>query len=210
MAAPKIQARRPPPGRFGPNRGTSGNATAAHRKVISRAVELAYKVVDDHIEQGRRAAQRVHDGHYTAANFDDDLKECLTRALKLSKEFAVLGVDMVDAVRRMAGPRSGLGSPGGVVSVETKGKKAQVSYDLRSSPDSFSPVVPPLHSARGPGRGKEPLQDVQFVVKDGRATLVVNVPDGHPPGVYSGAIVDQLTHEPKGFISVRVLEDDSA
>jgi hypothetical protein len=204
------RTKRDDPPRTGSNRSTSASGRArsgAQRGVINRAVELAYGVVDSHIEQGRRAAKRVQDGSYSAGNFDDDLKECLTRALKLSKEFAILGVDIVDAVRRMAGPRSGPGSPSANIAVEKKGKRqAEVKYDLRSSPDSFSPAVPPLHSA---DKTKEPLRDVRFVVKDGRSVLVVNVPDGHPPGVYNGAIVDHLTHEPRGFISVRVLEEDS-
>jgi hypothetical protein len=47
------------------------------------------------------------------------------------------------------------------------------------------------------------------VVRDGqRPVLVVNIPDNHPYGVYSGAIVDSETHEPAGFITVRVLEDE--
>ncbi len=38
--------------------------------------------------------------------------------------------------------------------------------------------------------------------------LVVNIPTATLHGLYSGAIVDAQTHEPGGFISVRVLEED--
>ena len=85
-------------------------------------------------------------------------------------------------------------------------RRNQVKYDIRSSPTRFSPAVPPLHSA---DKTKEPLRDIHFVVRDGqRPVLVVNIPDNHPYGVYSGAIVDFETHEPAGFITVRVLEDE--
>jgi hypothetical protein len=214
------RATKPDPARSGPYRGggaspgpqsaeSAGAAapTAAHRKVIDQAVKLAYGVVDEHILQGQRAAQRLREGSYSSADFDSDLKMCLERALRLSKEFGVVGVDFFDAVRRLAGPRTGPGAPSSDVAVEVKSKKpAQVKFDLRSSPARFSPAVPPLHSA---DRTKEPLKDIRFEVREGqRPVLVVNVPDDHPHGLYAGAIVDSQTHEPGGFISVRVLEDD--
>ena len=203
------RATKPDPERTGPDRTTSGPAgPTGAPKVINRAVELAYGVVDDHIRQGQQAAERLRAGTYSSADFDSDLKMCLDRMLKLSKEFGVVGVDFFDAVRRMAGPRTGVGAPSGNVDVELKSKKrARVTHELRSNPPGFSPAVPPLHSA---DRTKEPLRDIRFVVREGqRPVLVVNIPDNHPSGVYTGAIVDSQTHEPGGFISVRVLEENN-
>jgi hypothetical protein len=213
------RATKPDPARNGPNRGSgpspgpqsadgagAAGPTAAHRKVINRAVELAYGVVDDHIRQGQQAAERLRAGTYSSADFDSDLKLCLDRALKLSKEFGVVGVDFFDAVRRMAPFRSAVGSIAADFALEVKSnRRAQVKYDLRSSPTGFSPAVPPLHSA---DRSKKPLEDVHFVVREGHPVLVVNIPDDHPHGLYTGPIIDSQTHEPGGFISVRVLEED--
>ena len=100
------RATKPNPERTEPKRTTSGPAgpPSAQRKVISRAVELAYGVVDDHIRQGQKAAERLRAGTYSSADFDSDLKMCLDRALRLSKEFGVVGMDFFDAVRRKAGP----------------------------------------------------------------------------------------------------------
>ena len=201
---------KPNPERTDPNRTTSGPAgpTGAHRKVISRAVDLAYGVVDDHIRQGQQAAERLRAGTYSSADFDSDLKMCLERALKLSKEFGVVGIDFFDALRRMAGPGTFAASAGRNVDLEVKSKKrAHVKWDLSLSPAGFSPSVPPLQSAN---RDKEPLRDVHFRAADGqRHVLVVNIPDEHPSGVYSGAIVDSKTNEPGGFVSVRVTEEDN-
>jgi hypothetical protein len=171
-------------------------------------VKLAYGVVDEHITQGQRAAQRLREGTYSSADFDSDLKACLERALRLSKEFGSVGVDLFDAVRRMAGPGAAAASGGGNVDLEVKSKKrAQVKWDLSKSPAGFSPSVPPLHSA---DRSKEPLRDVHFRMGDGqRHVLVVHVPDQHPSGVYTGAIVDSKTNEPGGFVSVRVHDEAS-
>jgi hypothetical protein len=203
------RATKPNPERTEPNRAPSGPAgpPPARRKVINRAVELAYGVVDGHIRQGQKAAERLRAGTYSSADFDSDLKMCLDRALRLSKEFGVVGVDFFDAIRRMAGSSAFTASARGDVDLEVKSKKrAHVKWDLSSSPAGFSPSVPPLQSA---DRSKEPLRDVHFKVGEGqRHVLVVNIPDEHPNGVYSGAIVDSKTNEPGGFVSVRVTEED--
>ena len=66
--------------------------------------------------------------------------------------------------------------------------------------------MPAIHSA---DKNKPPIEDVHFEFRDNsRPVLVVNIPDGHPQGVYHGAIVDSKTREPGGFISVRVFEED--
>jgi hypothetical protein len=222
MATSKTRPSRQEPERTGPNRTTGGGGhgsqsaggagtarpAASHREVIDRAVKLAYGVVDDHIVQGQRAAERLRTGSYSSADFDQDLRMCLDRALRLSKEWGVVGADLFDALRRMAGSRMGPGPSASDVALEMKTKRrAVVKFDIRPGMSRFNPLVPPLHSA---DRTKEPLKDVHFEFRDGsRPVLVVNIPDDHPHGVYHGAIIDSKTHEPGGFISVRVLQEDN-
>jgi hypothetical protein len=129
-------------------------------------------------------------------------REVIDRAVKL------VGADLFDALRRMAGSRMGPGPSASDVALEMKTKRrAVVKFDIRPGMSRFNPLVPPLHSA---DRTKEPLKDVHFEFRDGsRPVLVVNIPDDHPHGVYHGAIIDSKTHEPGGFISVRVLQEDN-
>ena len=85
-------------------------------------------------------------------------------------------------------------------------RRAEVKFHLRPGMSRFNPSVPPIHSAdkkKARARGC-PLR----VQGQQPPVLVVNIPDDHPHGVYHGAIVDSKTHEPGGFISVRVLEED--
>jgi hypothetical protein len=56
------------PGRAAPrtataptNRPATGRACASFGEAVSRSVELGYRVVDDYIQQGQRAAQRLND-----------------------------------------------------------------------------------------------------------------------------------------------------
>jgi len=223
MAGGKSRARREDPKRAEPNRTgngasggsrTSGGAevgrrAANHREVIDRAVKLAYDIVDEHIVQGRRAAERLRQGAYSSADFDDDLRQCLDRALRLSKDLGVVGVDFFDVMRRRAASRTGTDSsaPEAAVEVNSKRRRAEVKFHVRPGVKGFNPSVPPIHSA---DQGKTPLSDVRFEFRDGsRPVLVVNIPEDHPPGVYHGAIVDSKTHEPQGFISVRVIKEDA-
>jgi hypothetical protein len=221
MATSKNHTSREEPERTGPNRTAGGTGQGSHsaggagtarpaagRDVINRAVKLAYGVVDDHILQGQRAAERLRQGTYSSADFDQDLRACLDRALKLSKEWGVVGADFFDVVRRMAGSRMGSGPSAPDVALEVKSKRrAEVKFHLRPGLSRFNPLVPPIHSA---DETKDALKDVQFAFRDGgRPVLVVNIPDNQPHGVYHGAIVDSKTHEPQGFISVRVIQEDN-
>jgi hypothetical protein len=216
MAGRKTHATRGDPERTGPIRtggGTGGGSSLGGggrtppAGVIDRAVELAYGVVDDHIVQGRRAADALREGTYSSKDFDDDLRACLDRALRMSKEWGVWGVDFFDVVRRKAGSQTGSGPSAPDVALEVKSKRrAEVKFHLRPGMSRFNPSVPPIHSA---DKKKPALEDVRFEFRDNsRPVLVVNIPDDHPHGVYHGAIVDSKTHEPGGFISVRVLEED--
>ena len=222
MAGRKTHATRGDPERTGPNRtagGTGGGSqssgaartarpAATHREVIDRAVKLAYGVVDDHIVQGKRAAEALRQGTYSSKDFDDDLRTCLDRALRLSKDWGVWGLDFFDVLRRKAGSQMGSGPSAPDVALEVNSKRrAEVKFHLRPGMSRFNPSVPELHSA---DKTKAPLKDVHFVFRDGsRPVLVVDIPDDQPHGVYHGAIVDSKTHEPGGFISVRVLEEDN-
>jgi len=223
MAGEKNHATRQDPERTGPKRTASqaggGSPTSAgaeparraanHREVIDQAVKLAYGVVDDHIAQGRRAAERLRQGSYSSADFDDDLRQCLDRALRLSKDLGVVGVDFLDVMRRRAASRSGTdpSTPEAALEVNSKRRRAEVKFHIRPGVRGFNPTVPPIHSA---DQNKAPLSDVHFELRDGsRPVLVVNIPEDHPPGVYHGAIVDSKTHEPQGFISVRVIKEDN-
>jgi hypothetical protein len=212
MAGRKTHATRGDPERTGPNRTSGGSssggaATTPPGGVIDRAVRLAYGVVDDHIVQGRRAAEALRQGTYSSKDFDDDLRACLDRALRMSKEWGVWGVDFFDVIRRRAGAQTGSGPSAPDVALEVNSKRrAEVKFHLRPGMSRFNPSVPAIHSA---DKNKPPIEDAHFEFRDNsRPVLVVNIPDGHPQGVYHGAIVDSKTREPGGFISVRVFEED--
>ena len=82
-------------------------------------------------------------------------------------------------------------------------RRVQVSVEFKPTLLGFVPSAPPLFAS---DRSLLPLDNLHFVVKEGtRPVLVVEVPDNQPLGTYTGAIVDEKTHEPGGSVCVRVL-----
>ena len=181
--------------------------TGAHRRVINRAVKLAYGVVDDHILQGQRAAERLRQGTYSSADFDQDL-----RALPRSRAQAVEGVGAwgwifstwFGAWPGPAGPDPS--APDVALEVKSK-RRAEVKFHLRPGLSRFNPLVPPIHSA---DKTKDPLKDVHFAFRDGEPSCSRCQHSGRPTTRRLSRRDRRFkTHEPQGFISVRVIEEDN-
>ena len=78
----------------GPHKG------APTDEVIGKAVKLAYRVVDDQIRQGRRAAELVRAGSYNAVDLEADLKSLLDRMIGLTKEVGAVSIELFDTLVR--------------------------------------------------------------------------------------------------------------
>ena len=173
-------------------------------EVINKAVKLAYRVVDGQIRQGRRAAELVRAGSYNAVDFEADIKSLLDRMIGLTKEAGAVSMELFDTLVRGNATQKSAGPSAAEVAIEVKSaRRIQVSIDFKPTLSGFVPSTPPLYAS---DRSVTPLDKLHFVVKEGtRPVFVVEVPDNQPPGTYTGAIVDEKSHEPGGFVCVRVL-----
>jgi hypothetical protein len=82
-------------------------------------------------------------------------------------------------------------------------RRVEVSVDLR--PRSWSlPLV--VHDLRAPEPDKPRLTGVTLegLPDEERVCLHLQVPGDHPPGVYSGVILDERTSLPRGTLTVRI------
>ena len=132
----------------------SGGATMAGNdrgrksvnRVISSAVDLGYKVIDDQIRQGQQAAERIRAGVYSSGDAEEDLKKLIERMTFLVKELGSVTLDMVSALVR--DPRTlatESAEPG--IAVETRsGRAVQVKCHLVPTSSRFVPHVLALHS----------------------------------------------------------------
>jgi hypothetical protein len=169
------------------------------RNIISDAVSVGYRVIEDQILQGRDAAERFRAGTYNAADAEADIKKLLDRVMNLVKELGTAGFELASAAIR--DPR-GATFRGADVVIETRSvKPVQAKCDLRPPSANFVPSVPALYSndPKAP-----PLTKIRFDVRDSQLVLVIAVPDDQPSGTYAGAIVDMETNVAGGFISVTI------
>ena len=222
--------RRPKPRRTAPIRGFSssssgtgtdgGQATAAPpTDPISGAVELGYRVVDEYIRQGQKAAQRLSEGRFDPGELTADWQQQATRMAQLTTEWMSMWFNLAQratAGATMQPPRAAHQDVGAAAPAEhSAAEPARVRVDLHAVQPVAVTLELPIGAANGPlvvhnlraADAKLPrLTDVSFApARDGEtAVLSIRVPARHPVGTYTGAIVDAQTNRTVGRLSVRI------
>jgi len=187
---------------------------------VSRSVELGYKVVDEYIQQGQRAAQRLSEGKLTAEVLSSEVNDLGGRIARYASDFFGAWVELLELAAVGSAARQGEttinGSPSpepeppparrpaaGGLRVEVQASRpVEVSLDLRS--ERVTGAIR-AHDLRSAEPGKPRLTDVTVRADGNRRAPVlrIGVPDGQPDGVYEGLLIDDATNRPVG--SVRVL-----
>ncbi|OJT22986.1 hypothetical protein BO221_19015 [Archangium sp. Cb G35] len=82
-------------------------------------------------------------------------------------------------------------------------RRVEVSLELRPRSSTLPLVV---HDLRAPEPDKPRITGVgiECLSEEERVILHLQVPEAHPPGVYSGLIVDERTGLPRGTLTVRI------
>ena len=214
--------RRPEPTRTGPRRSFAstydhpGPGSSAERApnapsgggridgVIANAVDLGYRVIEEQLQQGQQAARQLRQGSFSSRAIESDINALIDSLSRVTKGAIDAWAELLSAAGR-GDPVSRAGSNGGVAfSIQVKsGRPAQVTLDLRPPPGRFVPVIAELKSATPGGR---PFTGAEFAMSpDGeRGVLAITVPDDLAPGVYSGDILESVTKQFGGTVSVRV------
>ena len=200
--------------------------------VVSRSVDLGYRVVDEYIRQGQRAAQRFSDRSYGPDAVVTEVREVADRVTQYSSDMLSLWLEFLELAgtgtalrsfgsaangpatygaaptaqdaRPSAPPADGVRAAGPKrVSVAVSSRyPTEVALDLRSEPVAGAVVV---HSLRSTDPEKPRISDVRIEAgADGSVRIRVHVPDDHPAGTYSGLIVEEDGNRPFGTVTVRV------
>jgi hypothetical protein len=82
-------------------------------------------------------------------------------------------------------------------------RPVEFSIDLREDSADVPLATPGLHALES---NKPPLQEVSFMPanQDGRRRLRIVVPENQLPGTYSGIIINRLTGEVHGTLSLKI------
>lgn len=192
--------------------------------VVSRAVELGYKVIEEQIQQGQQIAEQLASGNMDPTLINGNVSEIGDRVLRFYSDMGALWFEMIESVirnpamgdalknfipdggghtngatRGAANGRSNI--PVEIISPEPTG--ARVSFDLNTDCDFQSMLAQPLCARDA---DKQPMNDVHFVPPgDGwPPSIRITIPEGQPAGTYSGLILSAITDEPVGTLCVHI------
>ncbi len=203
------------------------SATEPLDDAVTHGVKLGYQVIDEHIQQGRRVAQKCREGSYGAEDLGGDVGEFIARALRIYQDFGTLCFEVMEAVARnpvllsalnrsarKKGPapagEPGVGPEAGgsglIVGVDVDTRRSAKAWaDVQPATKHFTPLVRALHAA---DPKIPPLTGTRFIPHpSGRGVMLrVEVPTEQPAATYSGVVVDSETNEPRGTVCVTILD----
>ncbi len=201
----------------------SDEGTEGSKLSSESGIGLAYRVIEKHINEGRKAAESFNSHPYpghpnTSRTVSDGFQELLERLLRFQGEFLpqlleVLGSAVkIDPARppgasgfSAAHPSNGADSHASrALSIEvTSARPVQVTIDLREGSETLPLISPGLHALE---EGRPPLKEIGFLpdVAGGAIKIHITIPDSQPAGTYSGVVVNTQTGEARGTLSVRV------
>jgi len=183
-------------------------------------IGLAYRVIEKHIRDGKKNAERFNDQPYNARPITDGFPELLERTIRYQNELLPLWLQALGSAVRIDSLRMP-NTPGPFTRPESNnpashGSKAisleiasarpvQVSLDLREHSEALPLISLGL---RAVDENKPPLNDISFApaTTRGAIRLRISVPDSHPPGTYSGVIVNRDSGETLGTLSISIAE----
>jgi hypothetical protein len=193
--------------------------------IVARAVEMGYEVIEEHIRQGKRVAEGLTTGRSEQPRgAQGDRKELIERLLHFYTDLGSLCFELMESIIRNPGvgdllrpqpngsepqpfsarPNNGSAAHAAAIPTEvTSVLPVRVTLSL----DERSPAQCSLgvYELRALDPSKPPLKGISFERgADGGQTLHVRVPDDQPPGMYSGAVIDANSNEPRGTLSVLV------
>jgi hypothetical protein len=222
--------RRPRLDRTGPIRSSdalfgSGSRTAEKpldgaplNDVVSRSVELGYRVVDAYMRRGQEAAQRLRAGDYGTRDLVSEARDLASRMVRSMGELAAAWGDMADLTREGRvgaedAPSPATAPPSAEVRATPRdpvrlrlrvaGAHAlEATLDLNGAPLSEALIVPPLRTAAADG---PLLRGVTFGYdSDQVRTLILVVPPDQPAGTYVGPVLDDEANHPVAWLTVTV------
>jgi hypothetical protein len=188
---------------------------------VAEVVAAAYGVLDDNVDQGRRAAERFRSAAPPPAGPAPNAKAVAGRLLQVTREMGVAWVDLAVALLRepevkaifdrltlQDRPQGHAAEPlRGAPSV-TQRIASRKPLEVTLSPLAWSGGQPPaiggLHAL---DPATPPIRAVLFSLRpDGGLEMRIDIPDGQPTGAYFGTVVGAIGLDPIGTLAVRVLD----
>jgi hypothetical protein len=199
-----------------PNEGERGaGARPGLSEAISRSVEMGYRVVDEYVRQGQRAARVLGQGGTRPDQWTGDARDLGQRMAHYASELVGAWLELLD--RANAAPGAQAASAPGPAPVASPVQESAAATPLRIAIESTRPVEVLVDVRAGAATGdlivhalraceawKPRIEDVAFRAGEAGEPphLCVRVPAHHPPGAYEGLVIDGMTNRPVGVVRV--------
>ena len=190
--------------------------------VIARSVDLGYRVIDEYVRQGQKAAEQLTGGSADFEAMTGSVQEMSVRMAQYTSDvlgmwFQMMGAAMAapgaaawTAPASRAEPARSAPPAAAPVAAEpvrvrvevASTRPVEVGIDLRPGA-GLTPLI--VHALRAVDPDKPVL--TATVVANGEPGVLrlrVRIGDDHPPGVYSGLLLDEASGLPVGALSLRV------
>lgn len=221
-----------------PNGSANGSATvstpAAPAASLSEearvGIETAYRVIDEHLQEGRRAAQEqggAGPGSFATAGpagvviGADSIQEIVAQGIRFYSSLAPLWVGLVKAIANSAGapdtaaagiatpslapapmPRTAAATSAPIIVEIASSRMTRITVDLAPSAIMTQLAIGSLQALEPE---KPPLKEISLTTDAGSRRAVVRIRvSENQPGVYSGVIVERDSGEPRGTITLRI------
>ncbi len=173
---------------------------------VDYGVNLGYQVINDQIAKAKDLAAQWQ-GPGVASDSGADWVQIANRLINAYRDLGAVAVDAVEkVVHQVSLPES---TPAGAPAQSTFQTATRLKIHARMPVDidlnwTAPPVNPRALALQGPS-GAPVLDAIEFLRDAGGAiVLSIDVPEGCPPGVYTGAVVEHGSNAPVGTLSVRV------
>ncbi len=200
-----------------PEAGPAGESRPGLGDVISRSVELGYRVVDEYVRQGQRAARILGQGGARPELWTGDARDLSQRMAQYASELVGAWFELLERGNRTPAAAPPASAPAVAPAAPVTGGAAVPGTRLRVAIESTRPaeirvdLVPGaadadllVHALRACDAWKPRIEDVAFRVDvpGEPPVLHVRIPAHHPPGTYEGLIIDAKTNRPAGVVRV--------
>ncbi len=206
-----------------PPQAPTSNGAASSAEPASRddSVGLAYRVIEKHINEGKHNAGFFNREAYQTRPLTDGFQELLERTMRFQNEILPLWLEALGSAVSVAPGRTANGAaapaphaesnpaPGQdsrAISVEVaSARPVQISLDLKEKSERLPLVTLGLRAVEQDASLAGEIIFTPETAED-PIRLRISIADSCSPGVYSGVVVNRLTGEVRGTLTVRVAQ----
>jgi len=219
--------------------GASSDPASRLTGAVARSVEIGYRVIDDHLQQGQRAARRLSSGRPAPEVWVTEVQDLGIRMARYASDFMATWMELLELTARGNPPPDPRAQPtpdgadGRQATAPAPGDSEQLAAATSDRADrvriavrSARPIEVEVdyHADRvtGPNvrvhalRSLDPdaprIDTIAFRPGSdgGQPTLDVRVDDAPPPGRYEGLLIDEHSNRPVGSVRIVIRDDDAS